>query len=238
MPAQVPENDPSIETETVTYKGASGDITAYVARPKDASNAPGVVIIHENKGLQPHIKDVARRAAKQGFVALAPDFLSPAGGTPDDESKGPDLIRELDMAKTVGDAVAAAEYLRGRADCNGKVGSIGFCWGGALSNQMAVHDPKLDAGVVFYGRSPAEEDVPKIKARMLLNYGSEDKNINPGVPPYEEALKKAGVDYQLYMYEGGQHAFHNDDNPDRHHPENAKLAWQRTMDFLKDTLAA
>lgn len=238
MPAQIDENDPRIETETVSFDGASGAISAYVAKPAGADNAPAVIIIHENKGLQPHLKDVARRAAVDGFIAVAPDFQSQVGGTPDDPDEAVEKTRSLDMAKVTGDALAAAAYARGRPDSNGKVGSIGFCWGGALSNQLAVHDPELDAGVVFYGRSPADEDVPKIKARMLLNYGGLDENINASVPAYEAALKAAGTDYTLYMYEGGKHAFHNDDNPDRHHPENAKLAWGRTMDFLKETLAA
>ncbi len=236
MPAQIPEDDSRIDTENVTISGASGDLTAYVAKPRGASSAPCVVIIHENKGLQPYVKDVARRAAVAGFIAVAPDFLTPVGGTPDNEADGPERTKSLDMAKVTGDGLAAIFYARGRGDCSGKVGVIGFCWGGALSNQMAVNDPALDAAVVFYGRSPADEDVPKIKARMMLNYGSLDENVNASVPGYEAALKAAGTDYQLHMYDGGKHAFHNDDNPDRHHPENSKLAWDRTMEFLKDAL--
>jgi carboxymethylenebutenolidase len=238
MPTQIEENDPRIEVENVTFKGASGEVSGYLAKPKGAAKAAGVVIIHENKGLQPHIKDVARRAAVAGFVALAPDFLSPVGGTPDDVNEGPERIKKLDPAQTTENCLAAVEHLRGHANCTGKVGTLGFCWGGAVSNQVAVKDPKLDAGVVFYGRSPADEDVPKIKARMMLNYGSLDKNINPGVPPYEAALKAAGVNYQLHMYEGAGHAFHNDDGGDRHHAESSKLAWGRTMDFLKGALGA
>jgi carboxymethylenebutenolidase len=238
LPAQIEENDPRIEVEKVTYKGAAGEISAYLVKPKGVAKAPGVVIIHENKGLQPHIMDVARRAAVAGFVALAPDFLSPVGGTPDDVDEAPERIKLLDAAQTTENGLAAVAYLRGSANCTGKVGTIGFCWGGAVSNQIAVKDPKLDAGVVFYGRSPADEDVPKIKARMMLNYGSLDKNINPGVPPYEAALKAAGVNYEMHMYEGAGHAFHNDDGGDRHHPENSKLAWGRTMDFLKGALSA
>jgi carboxymethylenebutenolidase len=238
LPAQIEENDPRIETETVSFDGASGAVSAYVAKPAGADNAPAVIIIHENKGLQPHLKDVARRAATAGFIAVAPDFHSQVGGTVEDPDKAVENTGTLDMAKIVGDAVAAVAYARGRADSNGKVGSVGFCWGGGLSNQLAVHDPDLDAGVVFYGRSPADEDVPKIKARMLLNYGGEDKNINASVPGYEAALKAAGTDYTLYMYDGAPHAFNNDDNPDRYHPESAVLAWSRTMDFLKEALSA
>ena len=234
----IAENDSRISTETITFKGASGDVTGYLARPSGNAAAPGVVIIHENKGLAPHIKDVARRAATEGFVALAPDYMSPVGGTPADEAEGPEKAKLLDMELVKGDGLASVEYLRSRSDCSGKVGTIGFCWGGALSNQIAVNDPKLDAGVVFYGKSPEATDVPKIKAKMMLHYGSLDENINPGVPPYEEALKAAGKDYQLFMYDGGKHAFHNDENPDRHHPEHSKTAWKRTMDFLKKTLAA
>jgi carboxymethylenebutenolidase len=233
----IAENDSRISTETITFKGASGDVIAYLARPAGNATAPGVVIIHENKGLAPHIKDVARRAATEGFVALAPDYFTPVGGTPENEDEGPEKAKLLDMQLVKGDGLASVEYLRNRSDCNGKIGTVGFCWGGALSNQIAVNDPKLDAGVVFYGKSPEATDVPKIKAKMMLHYGSLDENINPGVPPYEEALKAAGADYQLFMYDGGKHAFHNDENPDRHHPEHAKTAWKRTMDFLKKTLA-
>ena len=234
----VPENDSRIETETVTIKGASGDISAYVAKPAGATSAPGIIVIHENRGLTPHIKDVARRAAVDGFIAVAPDFLSQVGGTPADESEGPEMTKSLDMAKTTGDALAALAYVKGRGDCSGKIGCVGFCWGGALSNQIAVNAPDLNAGVVFYGRSPADEDVAKIKATMLLNYGSLDANINAGVPGYEAALKAAGTNYTLHMYEGAPHAFHNDTNTERHHPESAKLAWSRTIDFFKANLGA
>jgi carboxymethylenebutenolidase len=235
---QILENDPRVRAEMVTFKGGSGEVKGYLVRPANAARAPAVVIIHENKGLAPYVKDVARRAAAQGFIALAPDFLSQVGGTPQDEAEGPEKTRTLDMAKTKQDAIAAAEYLRTHSGSNGKVGSIGFCWGGALSNQLAVNDLKLDAAVVFYGRSPATEDVAKIRAKMLLHYGSLDENINKTVPAYEAALKAQGKSYTLNMYEGAQHAFHNNDNPSRHHPENAALAWDRTMAFLKDTLAA
>lgn len=235
---QVVESDARIQTQMIEFEGASGQIRAYLVKPANVDRAPGVLIIHENKGLTPHIKDVARRAALEGFVVLAPDFLSQVGGTPADEAEGPAKTQSLDMEKTKADGLAALEYLRRRPECNGKVGSVGFCWGGALSNQLAVRDPDLEAAVVFYGRSPDEADVPKIKARMLLHYGSLDENINKTVPGYEAALKAQGKDYTLHMYEGGPHAFHNDTNPERYHPESAKLAWERTMSFLKETLAA
>ncbi|MEE8516619.1 MAG: dienelactone hydrolase family protein [Alphaproteobacteria bacterium] len=235
---QVPENDSRIETETVTIQGASGDISVYVAKPAGAASSPGILVIHENRGLTPHIQDVARRAAVAGFIAVAPDFLSQVGGTPEDQSEGPEMTKTLDMDKTKGDALAALAYVKGRDDCSGKIGCVGFCWGGALSNQVAVNAPDLNAGVVFYGRSPADEDVAKIKATMLLNYGSLDANINAGVPGYEAALKAAGTDYTMHMYEGAPHAFHNDTNAERHHPESAVLAWSRTIDFFKANLAA
>ena len=238
MAAQVDENDARIETETVSFAGASGDINGYLARPKGADSAPGLVIIHENKGLTPHIKDVARRGALEGFITLAPDFLTPAGGTPDLEADGPARTKSLDMAKTIGDGLAAVDSIRTRSDSNGKVGTIGFCWGGGLSNQIAVHDPNLDAGIVFYGRSPKDEDAAKIKARLLLNYGSLDENITPSVAAYEAALKAAGVDHRIFIYDGGKHGFHNDENAERYHGEHSKTAWQRSIEFMKETLGS
>ena len=233
----VAENDSRIETDTVTIPGASGELPVYVAKPAGGTGVPGILVIHENKGVTPYIRDVVRRAAVAGFVAGAPDFLAPLGGTPGDESKGPEMTKRLDMDETKADALAALAYVKGRDDGSGKIGCIGFCWGGALANQVAVNAPDLDAGVVFYGRAPADGDVPRIKAKLLLHYGSLDQNINPGVPGYEAALKAAGTDYQLHMYEGGQHAFHNDTNAERYHEENARLAWRRTIDFLHANLA-
>jgi carboxymethylenebutenolidase len=235
---QVMESDSRVQTQMIEFEGASGQISAYLVKPVGVDRAPGVLIIHENKGLTPHIKDVARRAALEGFAVLAPDFLSQVGGTPEDEAEGPAKTQSLDMEKTKADGLAALEYLRNRPDCSGKVGSVGFCWGGALSNQLAVRDPDLDAAVVFYGRSPDDADVPKIKARMLLHYGSLDENINKTVPDYEAALGASGKNYTLHMYEGAKHAFHNDTSSERYHPESAKLAWGRTMNFLKQALVA
>ena len=233
----VAENDSRIETDTVTIPGASGELPVYVAKPAGGTDVPGILVIHENKGVTPYIRDVVRRAAVAGFVAGAPDFLAPLGGTPDDESKGPEMTKRLDMDETKADALAALAYVKGRDDGSGKIGCVGFCWGGALANQVAVNAPDLDAGVVFYGRAPADGDVPRIKAKLLLHYGSLDQNINPGVPGYEAALKAAGTDYRLHMYEGGQHAFHNDTNAERYHEENARVAWRRTIDFLHANLA-
>jgi carboxymethylenebutenolidase len=195
-----------------------------------------VVVIHENRGLNPHIEDVARRAALEGFFALAPDALSPLGGTPDDTDEARSLIRELDPDKTREDFVAAVSYLKNRPQSTGKVGCVGFCWGGSMSNQLAIHAPDLSAAVVFYGRSPASEDVPKIKVPLLLNYAGLDERINATVPAYEEALKAAGVTYTVHMYEGVNHAFHNDTSVARYDKAAATLAWKRTIDFFKETL--
>ena len=236
--AMVPENDPRLETRYVTYPGASGDIRAYLARPKQAGSLPGVIVIHENRGLNPHIEDVARRTAIEGFVALAPDFLSPSGGTPGDPDEARNLIRQLDRSTTIQNAVAAIPYLKARPDVTGRIGCMGFCWGGGMANQLAVNSADLGAAAVYYGRQPASQDVPKIKAKMLLHYAGLDKRINKGVAAYEKALKAAGLEYKLYMYEGANHAFNNDTNAARYNPEAAKLAWGRTIAFLKATLSS
>lgn len=234
--AIIPADDARLETRNQSYAGASGEVKAYWATPKGSPKLPGVVVIHENKGLHPHIEDVARRIALEGFTAMAPDALSPRGGTPPDTAAAVKMIRELDKEKTTGDFLAAVKYLDAHPGCTGKVGVVGFCWGGAMSNQMAVRSPELDAAVPYYGRQAAAEDVPKIKAALLLHYGGEDERINKGIGAFETALKKAGVAYELHVYVGAKHAFNNDTNPERYHPEAAKLAWQRTIAFFKDTL--
>jgi len=218
-------------TERVTYPGASGDMKAYVARPKAEKKYGSVVVIHENRGLNPHIEDVTRRAANAGFLAIAPDALSGDGGTPTDEDKARDLIGKLDAQKNLQNFIKAFDYLGSRKDSTGKFGCVGFCWGGGMANQLAVNMPNLSAAVAFYGRQPDAADVPKIKAAVQLHYGSLDERIDAGIPAYEEALKKAGVRYELYMYEGANHAFHNDTAPTRYNEAAAKLAWQRTVDF-------
>jgi carboxymethylenebutenolidase len=234
--ASVAQDDDRLETGTVSFPGASGEVRAYSARLPGDDKRPGVVVIHENRGLNPHIEDVARRAALEGFFALAPDALSPLGGTPDDTDEARSLIRELDPDKTREDFVAAVSYLKNRPQSTGKVGCVGFCWGGSMSNQLAIHAPDLSAAVVFYGRSPASEDVPKIKVPLLLNYAGLDERINATVPAYEEALKAAGVTYTVHMYEGVNHAFHNDTSVARYDKAAATLAWKRTIDFFKETL--
>jgi len=218
-------------TETITYAGASGDVKAYVARPKAEGKYGTVIVIHENRGLNPHIEDVTRRAANAGFLALAPDALSSQGGTPSNEDSARDMIGKLDAQQNLQNFVKAFDYLGNRKDSNGKFGCVGFCWGGGIANQLAVNMPNLKAAVAFYGRQPDAADVPKIKAAVQLHYGSLDDRINAGIPAYEEALKKSGVKYELYMYEGANHAFHNDTAPTRYNEAAAKLAWQRTIDF-------
>jgi carboxymethylenebutenolidase len=232
----VPKNDSRLYSEYLKYPGATGHVRAYFVRPKRDEKMPGVVVIHENRGLVPHIEDVTRRVALEGFLAIAPDALTPLGGTPEDPEKTPSLIQKLDSQSTLENYVAAVRYLKAHPGSTGKVGAIGFCWGGGMANQLAVNSPDLLAAVPYYGRQPASEDVPKIKASLLLHYAGLDEGINKGIPAYEEALKKASVDYRIYMYEGAQHAFNNDTNPTRYNKEAAQLAWQRTILFLKDKL--
>jgi carboxymethylenebutenolidase len=236
--AIVPEDDPAVQTERVTFEGASGEVQGYLARPTSASGElPGVVVIHENRGLNPHTEDVARRMAFEGFVALAPDFLSPQGGTPGDEDQAREAIGQLDPQQTVQNALAAMEFLKSHEATTGQVGVIGFCWGGGLANQVAVTSPDVAAVVPFYGRQPANEDVAKIQAPVLLHYAGIDERINAGIPAYEQALQEAGVDYTIHMYEGANHAFLNDTNEARYDQAAAELAWSRTVDFLKEHLA-
>ncbi|WP_019986540.1 dienelactone hydrolase family protein [Rudanella lutea] len=235
--ATVPDADDRLITERIEYPGDNMTMKGYLARPKAPGKYPAVVVIHENRGLNPHIEDVARRVALAGFVALAPDALSAAGGTPTDEAQMRELFGKLDATQTRNNFVKAVEYLKKAPASTGKVGCVGFCWGGAMSNQLAIHAPDLKAAVPFYGRQPETADVPKIKAAIQLHYGGLDERINAGIPAYEEALKKAGVPYELYVYEGAQHAFHNDTAPTRYNEAAAKLAWDRTVKFLKEKLA-
>jgi carboxymethylenebutenolidase len=229
-------DDPGLYTEDIEYPGGTGQVRAYLARPEGEAKRPGVIVIHENKGLQPHIKDVTRRVASEGFLAIAPDALSPLGGTPEDVDQARSLIRELDTTATIENLVAAVQYLKTHPLSTGKVGCTGFCWGGGMTNQVAVHSPDLSAAVPYYGRQPDAEDVPKIRASMLLHYAGADARINAGIPAFEKALKEASVEFETHIYEGAQHAFNNDTNPDRYHKEAAQLAWQRTIAFLKEKL--
>jgi carboxymethylenebutenolidase len=235
--AMVAADDPSVTTERVTFTGATGEISGYLARPAGAAGPlPTVLVIHENRGLNPHIEDIARRMAQAGFMALAVDFLSPSGGTPTDEDKAREMIGALDGKQTLDNAVAAVSYLETREGSNGNVGAIGFCWGGGLVNQLATASEGLDAGVAYYGRTPDSAAVPNIKARMMLHYAGLDDRINAGIVEYETALKAAGVDYQVFVYDGVNHAFNNDTSSARYDKTAADLAWQRTTDFLKDVL--
>lgn len=232
----VPEDDERIETGYIKYSGETGEVRAYSARPKGDGKLAGVIVIHENRGLQPHIEDVARRTAMEGFLAIAPDALSPLGGTPDDVDSARSKMRELDSEATVKNYVAAVQYLKTHPQTTGKVGCIGFCWGGAVTNQVAVHAPDLTAAVPFYGGQPEPEDVSMIKASMLIHYAGQDERINAGIPEFKDALEEASVDYQIFMYDGAQHAFFNDSNPGRYHEEAAQLAWKRTVEFFKEKL--
>jgi len=235
----VADDDPRVTASSVAFAGASGQVAGYLVRPAKASGKlPAVVVIHENRGLNDHIKDIARRLAVENFMALAPDLLSVAGGTPADENAAAQLIGKLDATRTVGDLVAAAAYVRARADSTGRVGAVGFCWGAGMTNQLAVHDPLLAAAVAYYGPQPGAADAAKIKARLMLHYAGLDQRIDAGIPAYEAALKAAGVDYQLFMYEGANHAFNNDTSAARYDKAAADLAWSRTVAFLKKNLAA
>jgi carboxymethylenebutenolidase len=230
----VPKDDPRLHTEYIKYPGGTGEVRANLVKPRGDEKLPGVIVIHENRGLNPHIEDVARRTALEGFLAIAPDALTPLGGTPQDPDKARSLIRQLDARSTIKNYLAAVQYLKTHPQSAGKVGCMGFCWGGGVANQLAVHSPDLVAAVPFYGRQPAPEDVAKIKASLLLHYAGLDNRINKGIPAYEAALRKAAIDYRLYMYEGVKHAFHNDTNAARYNKEAATLAWQRTISFLKE----
>ena len=230
------KDDARLIVENIKYPGETGEIRGYFARPKGDAKLPGVVVIHENRGLNAHIEDVTRRMALEGFLALAPDALSPLGGTPEDSEKAPALLGQLDKEKNTKNFVAAVKYLKTYPLSTGKVGVVGFCWGGAMANQVAVHSPDLVAAVPYYGAAPAPEDVPKIKASLVLHYAGMDERINAGIPAFEAALKAASVNYKIYMYDGAQHAFNNDMAPTRYNKDAAQLAWQRTIAFLKEKL--
>jgi len=235
--AIIAPDDARVTTETVSFAGADGEVTGYLARPADASGAlPAVVVIHENRGLNPHTEDVARRVALEGFVALAPDFLSPLGGTPADEDQAREMIGQLDSANTTQNALAAIDFLKSHEASTGRVGVVGFCWGGALANQVAVHSPDVGAVVPYYGRQASAEDAAKIQAPLLLQYAGLDDRINAGIADYEQALQAADVDYTIHIYEGVNHAFNNDTSEARYDKAAADLAWSRTIDFFKQHL--
>jgi carboxymethylenebutenolidase len=231
------QNDTDLITGFIKYPGETGEVRAFLARPKTGKKFPAVIVIHENRGLQPHIQDVTRRMAREGFLTLAPDALSPLGGTPENDlEKAVTMIRQLDMQKTTKDFVAAVKYLKTNPLSTGKVGCTGFCWGGGMTNQVAVNSPDLDAAVPYYGMPPSTEQVAMIKAPIMAHYAGDDTRINAGIPAFEEALKKEIKEYQIFMYEGAQHAFNNDSNPERYNEVAAKLAWGRTIAFFKEKL--
>jgi carboxymethylenebutenolidase len=224
-------------TEYITYPAVTGEMKAYVARPKKEAKYGTIIVIHENRGLNAHIEDVARRAATAGFLAIAPNALAPLGGTPASEDEARTLFTKLNAIETEQNFINIFSHLKTRKDSNGKFGSVGFCWGGGMSNTLAVNVPELKAAVAFYGRQAAVADVPKIKAAVQLHYAALDERINAGIAAYEQALKDNKVTYELYMYPDVNHAFHNDTAPTRYNEAAAKLAWQRTMDFFKKHLA-
>lgn len=232
----VSKDDPRIQSENISYPGATGDINAHFVMPKGNKKIPGVIVIHEIWGLNPHIEDVARRLALEGFMAIAPDALTPLGGTPDDPSVARPMFRKLNNQSTVKNYMAAQKYLQNHPVSNGNVGVIGFCWGGGMANQLAVNSPDLKAAAPFYGSQPTAEDVPKIKASLLLHYAENDNRINAGIPAFEEALKKTSIDFQMHSYKGASHAFHNDTNASRYNKEAAQLAWKRSIEFFKEKL--
>lgn len=236
--AQISFTDPDIVPEYITYPSPNGhgDVRGYLVKPANATGAvPAVVVVHENRGLNPYIEDVARRVAKAGFIALAPDGLTSVGGYPGNDAEGRELQRTVDRAKLMNDFFAAYEFLAGHSDTTGKVGCVGFCYGGGVCNAMAVAYPELGASVPFYGRQASAEDVPKIEAPLLLQYAELDQRINEGWPAYEEALKANGKTYTAHIYPGVNHGFHNDSTP-RYDEAAAKLAWSRTIDFFNTHL--
>lgn len=235
--AIIEPGDARLVTGRSTFDGAKDSIKAYMAKPKNAvGKLPAVIVIHENRGLNAHIEDVTRRIALEGFLALAPDLLSPLGGTPENEDAARDAIGKLVSEEVTANLEASIAFLAQRG--NGKVGAVGFCWGGARVNDLAVAAGNLAAGVAYYGRQAKAEDVPKIKAPLLLHYGGLDTRVNEGIPAYKEALEKNHKVFSLYIYEGANHAFNNDTSEARFNQEAAELAWSRTIAFFKEHLAA
>ncbi len=236
----VPKNDPRVKTQMLDYPSpaGSGAMKGYLAVPANASGKlPGVLVIHENRGLNPHIEDIARRLALANFVAFAPDALAPLGGYPGDEDKARDLFAKLDQAKTREDLLAGAAVLKARPECTGKYGAVGFCYGGGIVHVLSTRLPDLGAGVPFYGNTPPVEEAAKVKSPLLIHFAAVDERINAAWPAYETALKAAGVRYEAHQYPGTQHGFNNDTTP-RFDAAAAKLAWDRTLAFFNQTLRA
>ena len=235
---QIAEDDKRLKTETIEYSSpkGGGTIKAQLSRPAgNNKKLPGVVVVHENRGLNPHIADVGRRAGLDGFISISPDALTPLGGYPGNDDDGRTLQSQRDRDEMLEDFIAAFDYLKNHPECDGNIGVVGFCFGGSVSNNMAVRVPDLKASVPFYGGQPATEDVPKIQAPLMLHYAELDQRVNAGWPAYEEALKANNKEYIAYMYEGVNHGFHNDTTP-RYDEKAAKLAWKRTIEFFKEKL--
>ena len=235
--AIVPADDVRLAIDTVIYDSNGARINSYLARPTSKGTRPAVIVIHENRGRNPHIEDVARRLALEGFLALSPDLLSVAGGTPPDEDQARDLHAKADKAAMLNAALAAVPFIKNHGESIGKVGAIGFCYGGGVVNSMAVASSDLAAGVAYYGAQPSADQVPSIKAPLLLQYGGLDQRINAGIPAYEAALKAAGKRYTIHIYDNVNHAFNNDTG-DRYNKAAADLAWSRTVAFFKEQLGA
>lgn len=221
-----------LEIETITYEGVNGTMSAYVAKPKGKKKLAAVVVIHENRGLNAHIEDVARRAAKAGYLAIAPNILSPLGELPKNDDELRAKFATLKAEESLQNFIRAFTYLSSRKDCNGQLGCVGFCWGGAMANNLAVNVPNLKAAVAYYGRQPEASKVAQIKSAVMLHYGGLDTRVNEGIPAYEAALKENKINYELFIYENVNHAFHNDTAGARYNETAAKLSWERTLGFF------
>jgi carboxymethylenebutenolidase len=236
--AEVDQDDPRVQSDYIMYDSpkGGGELRGLLSLPSETDGKlPGIVVVHENRGLNPYIEDVGRRGALEGFITLAPDALWPLGGYPGNDDEGRAMQKKRDRYEMLEDFIAAYEYLKSHDQCNGKVGVVGFCFGGWISNMMATRLPGLSAAVPFYGGQPTEEEAAEIKAPLLLHFAEKDERVNAGWPAYEEALKKNGIEYSAHFYPGVNHGFHNNTTP-RYDEEAATLAWSRTIDFFKDNL--
>ena len=234
----VPQQDPRLVISQASWDADGARISGYLARLRGGQRRPGVIVIHENRGLNPHIQDVARRLALEGFLALAPDMLSPLGGTPSDEDRAREMLGTLNPQETLARLASAVPFLSGHPESTGKVGAVGFCWGGGYANQLAAAGTSLDASVPYYGRQLPAEEVPRITAPLCLHYAGLDQRINAGIADYVAALTSNGKPHEIYVYEGANHAFNNDTNEARYDRAAAELAWSRTVAFLRRHLAS